>query len=548
MVLVANTFKNWLKSGTNIKLSSDAAVNRIIHEGITTFESLADFDKKSIERLPQICKENIPAIVADQANGVPAEEAVNGANISSISVRRLITASHAVTYYISINRALTTANMHYNNVLLTFKTEWEAYQELRDADEPKIPKINDRDAERKVIKWVPIFLDCMSRTFGAKGPLRYVLRENPDVPNDAADPLDPNAHYGTHGSLLDELINRLPHDGPIFRNDNKTVYMKIDEAARGTSVESTVKAFSRRNDGRGAFLALIANHAGDTKYRSIMKKRLNLLQNIKWNGRAYPLESHVSNHRQAVDDIRECAEHITVSVPDNSQRVEYLIDSISCFDNTLQAAIGLIRANTNNMRNDFEVAASALIEVDPYKRSQRMPGNPKEANVSGIDFNAGRGETGVDLRWHPKSEFMKLSQEQRNELSSWQKTDEGRKTITASRKAHLKKRNSPTTPSPNKPNMNGKTWKSKFKKALRTDKGLKTVMSLMAEEEKTNTAFVAALQSLPPVPAPAPVPAPQSSPPQTAPATASAATASTALAVRFPATQVKLQSILKNTK
>lgn len=541
MVVVANGFKNWLKSGTNIKLSSDAAVNRIIHEGITTFDSLADFDKKSIERLPQICKEGIPAIVADADNAIIAEEAVNGANISSISVRRLITASNAVIYYQSINRVITNANMHYNNVLMTFKIEWEAYQELRDADEPKIPKINDRDAERKVIKWVPIFLDCMSRSFGAKGPLRYVLRENQTISDEATDPLLPNAHYGENGSLIDELINRLPHEGPIFKNDNKTIYMKIDEAARGTSVESTVKAFSRRNDGRGAFLALIANHAGDTKYRSIMKKRLNLLQNIKWNGRAFPLESHVSNHRQAVDDIRECAEHITVPVPDNSQRVEYLIDSISCFDNTLQAAIGLIRANTNNMRNDFESAASALIEVDPYKRSQRVPGTPKAANVSSIDFNAGRGDTGVDLRWHPKGEFMKLSQDQRDELSSWQKTDEGRKTITASRKAHNKKRNASSPSGPSKPNMNGKTWKSKFKKALKTDKGLKTIMSVLAEEEKTNTALVAALQTVPPPAVPAPLPPP----PQAPTATASAATA---LALNFPATQVKLQSILKKSK
>ena len=99
--------------------------------------------------------------------------------------------------------------------------------------------------------------------------------------------------------------------------------------------------------------ALVANHAGDTKYRAISKKRMNLLQNIKWNDRSYPLVSHVSNHRQAVDDLNECSDHITVTVPDPVQRVEYLIDSITCSDNTLQATIGLIRLNTNNMRQDF---------------------------------------------------------------------------------------------------------------------------------------------------------------------------------------------------
>ena len=110
---------------------------------------------------------------------------------------------------------------------------------------------------------------------------------------------------------------------------------------------------------------MISNHAGETKYRSIAKKKLYLLQQVKWNGRYFPLEAHVSNHRSAADELCECSTHVTVSVPDPSQRVEYLIDSITCSDNTLQATIGLVCANTNNMRNDFEAAASALIEVDP---------------------------------------------------------------------------------------------------------------------------------------------------------------------------------------
>ena len=189
------------------------------------------------------------------------------------------------------------------------------------------------------------------------------------MPVEASDPLENNAYYGQSGSLHDELVARLSHTGAIYKNDNTSVYTKIEKAVRGTSIESTVQAFSRNKNGRAAFQALIANHAGDTKYRAIAKKRMNLLQNIKWNGRSYPLESHVSNHRQALDDMNECSTHITVAVPDPAQRVEYLIDSINCTDNTLQATIGLVRANTNDMRQDFEAAASALIELDPYRRS-----------------------------------------------------------------------------------------------------------------------------------------------------------------------------------
>ena len=131
----------------------------------------------------------------------------------------------------------------------------------------------------------------------------------------------------------------------------------------------------------------------------------------------------MSNHRQAFDDLRECASHITTNVPGEPQRVEYLIDSIISKDNTLQAAIGLIRANTNNMRNDFEAAASSMIEVDPYRRPVRNP--IRNADISAI---AGRGSTGVDLRFHPKDKFLSLPQDQQQELRSVAK-DERREEI-----------------------------------------------------------------------------------------------------------------------
>ena len=88
------------------------------------------------------------------------------------------------------------------------------------------------------------------------------------------------------------------------------------------------------------------------------------------------------------------------AVPGPEQKVECLIDSIAYTNITLQATIGLVRANTKNMKEDFEAAASSLIEVDPYRRTSR--GVSRNANVSSIDFKAGRGSSRVDLRWHTK--------------------------------------------------------------------------------------------------------------------------------------------------
>ena len=197
------------------------------------------------------------------------------------------------------------SSMHYGNFLSAFKIEWEAYEAIMSEDDPKVPKIFDCDGDRRIIRLAPIFLDGLDAIIGAKGPICYVLRDEPIVPLEGNKPLNQNAYYGASGGLADELVARLTHTSPIYNNDNAAVYQKIEEAARGTSVESTIKPFSIRKYGRGAFLALITNHSGDVKYRDIAKKRQNLLQTIKLTGNSYALETHVSNHRQAYDYLRE---------------------------------------------------------------------------------------------------------------------------------------------------------------------------------------------------------------------------------------------------
>ena len=264
---------------------------RVTHEGITNFASLSNFDKKSIEKLPSVCKNKFLVIEADPTNSIASEASVTGANVSSNSVSRPIAAVNAAKYCGPIARVMNPKNMAYSSVLATFKIEYEAYLSIKDEDDAKVPNINDKDNDRKIIHWAPIFKDCLSSSFGSRRPLIYVLREDPEVSNEVIDTLLPSCCQGDIGSLIAALESYLSRSGPIFKYDNATVYIKIEEAARGTSVESTIKSFSRRKDGRGAFQALMSNHTGEVKHCSISKKRLNLLQNIKWNGRAYPLKT-----------------------------------------------------------------------------------------------------------------------------------------------------------------------------------------------------------------------------------------------------------------
>ena len=107
--------------------------------------------------------------------------------------------------------------------------------------------------------------------------------------------------------------------------------------------------------------------------------------------------------------------------------------------------------------------------MDPHWQYQRSP-VPSGANVStaeGIDFKAGRGSTGVDLWWHPKNDFRKFHDDQKDELMIWFKTDEGKRSMKTSNK---KSKSNGYNRNTNKKYGGGGygNWKKKFKKSIKS--------------------------------------------------------------------------------
>ena len=105
--------------------------------------------------------------------------------------------------------------------------DYNAYVLLQKQTFPKFPLISDKGKKNKIIKWVPLFEDAISRTFVSECPLVYIVQENAKIPDVGYDPLTENAHCGASEYMLKELIHSLPHVGPIFRDDNKNVFMMI---------------------------------------------------------------------------------------------------------------------------------------------------------------------------------------------------------------------------------------------------------------------------------------------------------------------------------
>ena len=115
--------KGWMKSSNNMKLSSDASVFCLTHEGIANFASLCDFDKKIMQHLPKTYKNSIPAINKDVSNSIGTETTISRANTSSILVIRLVTVVNAAKYYGSIARVMNRHDASYLTVIDYFKVE-----------------------------------------------------------------------------------------------------------------------------------------------------------------------------------------------------------------------------------------------------------------------------------------------------------------------------------------------------------------------------------------------------------------------------------------
>ena len=64
---------------------------------------------------------------------------------------------------------------------------------------------------------------------------------------------------------MGELIARATHDHTKYKNDNEKLYSFLEEATRATQYASSIRPFSRRKDGREAYLALKKQYAGKDK-------------------------------------------------------------------------------------------------------------------------------------------------------------------------------------------------------------------------------------------------------------------------------------------
>jgi hypothetical protein len=256
-------------------------------------------------------------------------------------------------------------------------------------------------------------------------PLCYVIRETVNVPAAAPALAQNQPHSNEHESVTGELVARASHEHALFRDDNASVYHYLEEATRSTPYAASIKPFQRRKDGRGAWLALLGQYAGNDKWEAEIKIQEAVLHTRTWKGQSnFSLESFISQHRNAYVSLEACAEHVQYQLPNQHSRVGFLLDAIQNNDAGLQAAITSVRTDDgpHGKRNDFEAAATHLLPYDPVAK-KRLSGTKRGAGIISVvsrmaeddqtPFTTGGkpsvGKTGVHLRYHKKLEYNKLS-------------------------------------------------------------------------------------------------------------------------------------------
>ena len=107
-------------------------------------------------------------------------------------------------------------------------------------------------------------------------PPAWIYREavavDPAAPVLAAD----QPYSETHGSVAEEMVQRIAHTHPLYRVDNALGYSQLVTPTLGTQYASTIAPFKRTKDERGALAALKVQFAG----RAYWDKEVRLSNNF----------------------------------------------------------------------------------------------------------------------------------------------------------------------------------------------------------------------------------------------------------------------------
>ena len=375
----------------------------------------AEFDDKSIKIFCSSVRK--PGGVIDDPGDVNVRIPNPGHSIPAICEERMKQAAYAAKICRSIERPITPQALSRAR-LKHFKEHREIVEGHEDPE--KLLVVSKSFGIVKAMDLIPNHL--RDRLGVKKVCLSYVIRDEEDTaPLEALEA--GRITSANYSSLMEELIARTPLEGTAYIEDNAKVFSILSDLVAGTSFESSLKAFQRSRNGRGAYLALCKHNLGSAKWDKIIEEAESYLLRREWNGKnfRYTLKSHIKRHREAHNDLEKASQFVPYQLPDDHMRVGRLIKSITARDPSILAAITHI-LGTPNLRDDFEDAADFLLLNNASTGSATNNHRVSAVRDGKKRYqSSGTGKTGVEFRYHTAKEFRTLTQEQIDELKDWRK-------------------------------------------------------------------------------------------------------------------------------
>ena len=199
--------------------------------------------------------------------------------------------------------------MTYEQRLKNFKAEWDSIQERKAAiDASDLPIISKT---LPITQWFEANETFNSNYIGkSRCPLLWIFRDNVAVA--VAEVITANQPcYAIHGSVEEEMVQRLPHTSPHYKADNATGYAHLATATIVTQYASILAPFKGANDGRGAKIALGAQFAVPAHWYAEAKNVNDFMINRQFTGQGgQGLQSFIGQHRASFHTLQRCADHM----------------------------------------------------------------------------------------------------------------------------------------------------------------------------------------------------------------------------------------------
>jgi hypothetical protein len=266
--------------------------------------------------------------------------------------------------------------------------------------------------------------------------LAYLTRKIVTVVPEA---LDPRTNYSC---LEDEQIARNSHTrfhaGLVvpalsYVKDNKKLYSLLTEIFRDTSAYVFMKGFVKKQDGRGAYMALWDHYLGPNNTADIASKNDRDIRALTYTGegRRFTFEKYVEGHTKCHNIYDGLVEFGHCGM-DEGTKVRTFLDGIKCNalretitsisrDRTCQTSfvetVAQFKSSIQSLGIERKTVQNARISKTTVAAANVKPGNNTNNNGKSISWkDQADGEVKVANRFYDNTEYRRLSSAQKDKL------------------------------------------------------------------------------------------------------------------------------------